>query len=139
MAQSTLTYRLYRRAPESDCITLAPTWRPFQPPTTTRWEGVGPASSMNGAGDRELIPVSPRLPQLGGLHDARHRCDLRDLDSGHLHHPLSRTARRATFRCGPSSMNAHNHARRLDDASTDFDVLEKSSPVKLVNYSRSWR
>jgi hypothetical protein len=47
------------------------------------------------------------------------------------------------WRDGPFSGTARlhdapNHARQLDDASTNFDVLEKSSPVKLVNYSRSW-
>jgi hypothetical protein len=34
-------------------------------------------------------------------------------------------------------MNAPNLARRLDDASNDFDVLEKTAPENLVNYSRS--
>jgi hypothetical protein len=92
MPQSTLTYQLYRRDPESDCITLAPDRPEVFPASTNKAERRGPASSMNGAGDRESIPVSPRLPLLGGLHDARDRCDPLDLDSGHLHHPLSRMA-----------------------------------------------
>ena len=47
------------------------------------------------------------------------------------------------WRDGPLSGTARlqqrsNHARRLDDASINFDVLDKSVPENLVNYSRSW-
>jgi len=99
ISQSALTYRLYRRQLESDRSIPMPDRLEVFPASNHRRDGRS-GFLNDGAGTGHLIRF-PRAPALGGLHDARHRCDLRDLESGHLHHPLSHMARQAAFRCGP--------------------------------------
>lgn len=61
--QSTLMRRLYRRVPESDCIIPAPPrLEVFRPPSTKKTGGRWSGFFKDNAGDREAIPVSPRLP-----------------------------------------------------------------------------